>query len=90
MLTDAMLSSAHTHQVPLLSPKGISVWVKEVNTRLFLDEEAEAIIDVEVALYIDDRGLKRVMDTHTFKEVFKEVEGCPIPKQTKEQRCQTM
>jgi len=84
MLTDVEYKAAHKDQLPLLSPKDMTVWIIGRSFQQLLDEESEIIEPVDITLYIDERNIKRAMDTHTFKESFKEVFGCHIPNRTDE------
>ena len=80
MLTDEQYQSALDNQLPLLSPKGISVWIKKERCIVYSNEEEEVISAITITLFTDEDDIERVMDTHTFKESFEEVPECRIPK----------
>ena len=81
MLNDDRFKSAQDNQFPLLSPKGITVWIKGMSFHHLLDEDAEVTIHVNITLYADENDVQRVMDTRTFKESFDEVPEFHIQKQ---------
>lgn len=79
MLNDDQFKNAHANQFPLLSPKGMTVWIKGTSFHNLLDEEAEVITPVNITLYTDENDVQRAMDTSTFQEVFSEMPECRIP-----------
>ena len=80
MLTDEQYQSALDNQLPLLSPKGISVWIKEERCIVYANEDEKALSAITITIFTDENGVKRVMDVQTFKESFEEVPECRIPK----------
>jgi len=80
MLNDDQFKYASDNYFPLLSPKDITVWIKGTSIHWLLNEETETVHPLDLTLYTDENGVQRVMDTHTFKESFKEVPDYRIPK----------
>ena len=70
MLADIEFQSAVENTFPLVSSKGRTVRIIDTYFHHTLDEDTETIEPINITVYEDDKKLKRVMDTHTFKEVF--------------------
>lgn len=70
MLTDKVFKIVHDDQLPLLSPKDVTVWIKSTAYHHILDEVNETIEPMNITLYEDENNIKRAMDTNTFKETF--------------------
>ena len=70
MLTQPQFQHAYDELTPLYSPKGIMVWIDEVNTLYFDDVDSEDEREMSITRYSDEHQVRRSMDTRTFKEVF--------------------
>lgn len=70
MLTDDEYETAKDQELPVLSPRGKTVWIVGMSIHNYFDETKDEVFDIDITQYEYADKRKRVMDTHTFKEFF--------------------